>query len=269
MISKWIDNPDGCSLCWLSGPVGTGKSAIAQTISQRCADEGRLAATFFCSRRDAFRSNGKTLILTIAYQLATAFPSLKYAIFAVVENDPLILERGIPVQFQHLIINPIMQNSDVLPRMVVVIDALDECDDQSASEIARLLPSVAKNHDLPLLFLITSRPTSDIELPFMRNSSVVRFFALRDFDVRDDIRLFLTRRFEEIYEDHLITMREVVKPWPSADQIDQLMDMSHHLFIYASSITRYVDDRSYSPDDRLKTILAAESVCICGTRSAV
>src|ERR1700734_3249220 len=38
LIYDWASNPSDRCLCWLSGHVGTGKSAIAQTISQRCAN---------------------------------------------------------------------------------------------------------------------------------------------------------------------------------------------------------------------------------------
>ena len=49
--------------------------------------------------------------------------------------------------------------------MVVVIDALDECDEKSAKEIARLLSDLGKINDLPLQFLVTSRPAYHIEQP--------------------------------------------------------------------------------------------------------
>lgn len=77
LISDWVSNPDGHLLCWLSGHVGTGKSAIAKTISQRCDKAGQLAAAFFGSRSDADRSDGKKLVSTIAYQLTKSFPSLE------------------------------------------------------------------------------------------------------------------------------------------------------------------------------------------------
>jgi len=88
LISDWISNPNGRLLCWLRGHAGSGKSAIAQTISRRCADAGQLAAAFFCSRVNA--DHGRKLVSTIAFQLTRSFPSLEDSIHAVVEGDPQI-----------------------------------------------------------------------------------------------------------------------------------------------------------------------------------
>jgi hypothetical protein len=215
LISEWVSNPDGRGICWICGPVRTGKSAIAQTISQRCANKGHLAATFFCSRGDTDRSNGKKVIRTIAYQLALSYPPLQDLIRIAVENNLLSLETSLPTLFQTLVVNPLIEIRSALPRMVVVIDGLHECDEESAKEIARLLCETVKTHDLPLQFLVTSRPMSHIEVPFVRSHYVVKSFALNDFDVHDDIRSFFSHRFEEIYENHSSVMYDVAKPWPT------------------------------------------------------
>ncbi|TFK35769.1 hypothetical protein BDQ12DRAFT_560347, partial [Crucibulum laeve] len=55
LISQWLtatpistDNPSS-RILWLHGPAGAGKSAIAQSIAQDCAQTRRLAASFFFS----------------------------------------------------------------------------------------------------------------------------------------------------------------------------------------------------------------------------
>ena len=254
LISDWISDPNDRLLCWLCGHAGSGKSAIAQTIARRCADAGQLAAAFFCSRGNA--DHGRKLISTIAFQLTRSLPSLEDPIHAVVEGDPQIFNRAIPVQFQRLIINPLIHNRSTLRRLVVVIDALDECDEKAAAEIARLISDAAENRDLPIQFFITSRPALHIEVPFITKDFVIKSFILHGFGVRDDIRLFLTSRFQEIYEHHP-AMRDVASPWPSDTQIDRLIEMSD-LFIFASSVIRFVDDRSNSPDDQLEAVLGNE-----------
>ena len=251
LISHWVANPNGRRLYWLCGHTGSGKSAIAQTISRHCDNAGQLAAAFFCSRGNA--GHGKMLVSTIAYQLTKSLPSLDGFIRNKIAEDPHIFERTIAVQFQRLIVDPVTQNSGSIQRLVVIIDGLDECDDRSAREIAPLVSDAVKNRNFPLQFLVTSRPVSHIERPFARNNSIMNSFTLRNFGVRDDIRLFLTTCFREIYEDHP-AMRDVAPPWPSHSQIERLVEMSD-LFIFASSVIRFIDDTSNSPDDQLKVVL--------------
>jgi len=49
-LLDWVESDSPERILWLSGSAGTGKSAIAQTISERCKRNGCLAATFFFFR---------------------------------------------------------------------------------------------------------------------------------------------------------------------------------------------------------------------------
>lgn len=44
---------------WLYGPAGAGKSAIAQTFAERCAEIDAFLASFFFSRSDPKRNNAQ------------------------------------------------------------------------------------------------------------------------------------------------------------------------------------------------------------------
>ena len=70
-------------IMWLHGAAGAGKSAIAQTIAERCQALNLLLASFFFSRSDPSRSHAKYLIATIAYQVAMNFPSTRALITVV------------------------------------------------------------------------------------------------------------------------------------------------------------------------------------------
>ena len=50
-------------------------------------------------------------------------------------------------------------------------------------------------------------------------------------------------------------MRGIVKPWPSDDQMDRLVEISHGLFIFAACVARFVDNHSYAPNDQLEMVL--------------
>ena len=70
-IEEWIGAGAGrgaMDLLWLHGPAGAGKSAIAQTVAEICAERGQLAASFFFSRSSPDRNALKHLFPTIAVQ---------------------------------------------------------------------------------------------------------------------------------------------------------------------------------------------------------
>ena len=59
---------------WLNGLAGTGKSTIAQTFAEISFADGKLGASFFCSRDFENRSNLQVIFPTLAFQLAYRYP---------------------------------------------------------------------------------------------------------------------------------------------------------------------------------------------------
>ena len=65
-IELWIRDFDKPPVYWLNGLAGTGKSTIAQTIAERTFADGRLGASFFCSRDFEDRRNLQSIFPTLA-----------------------------------------------------------------------------------------------------------------------------------------------------------------------------------------------------------
>jgi hypothetical protein len=75
-IREWLDGHDNdkrAVVCWLNGPAGYGKSALAQTIAECYAAEGRLLGSFFFLRGAGERSHISRLIPTLAHQISLTF----------------------------------------------------------------------------------------------------------------------------------------------------------------------------------------------------
>ncbi|KAF9069179.1 hypothetical protein BDP27DRAFT_1184003, partial [Rhodocollybia butyracea] len=83
--------PNDSSICWLYGPAGAGKSAIAQTVAEACANDRILAGSFFFWRSDSSRNNPARLFTTLAFQIATAMPELRSIINSVIMKNPNLL----------------------------------------------------------------------------------------------------------------------------------------------------------------------------------
>jgi hypothetical protein len=131
-IMEWIDGGGDRRICWFSGPAGFGKSAIAQTVADRCAAANTLAASFFFSRGAGSRGRIAGLIPTLSYQLTLSVPDTKSSIQNVLRSDhtSTIPNQSLEDQFQKLIVNPVRTLNKPFPTMIVVIDALDECDER-------------------------------------------------------------------------------------------------------------------------------------------
>jgi ATP/maltotriose-dependent transcriptional regulator MalT len=196
-IVQWIDGGSDRPICWLSGPAGSGKSAIAQTVAERCAEKNRLGASFFL-RGVGHRSDFTRFLRTLVYRLACFSPSTRQHIQNVLQNDPLIVNGAFADQFQKLMIDPL---PNLAFPLVIVIDALDECDDKDSitNLIQVLLTHSSRGDHIPYRFLMTSRVEehirSEFEVSVGRVHPAVYPLALQEFSANDDIRLYLRSRF--------------------------------------------------------------------------
>ena len=76
-IKYWLTSEHGQRVFWLNGLAGTGKSTIAQTFVDTTFADGKLGASFFCSRDFEDRSNLQRIFPTLAFQLACKYPDFR------------------------------------------------------------------------------------------------------------------------------------------------------------------------------------------------
>jgi len=175
-IMDWVKDPNKFALfLWLYGPAGAGKSAIAQTIAELLEELGLLAAAFFFSRNAAGRNDKTRLVPTLVYQLVKFIPEIRAHVLEVLEQDPALFSYSVEAQIQALIVKPLnaAANEEALaaillsrPRLII-LDGLDECYTTSAqTQILNSLSTATKHLQIPLFFLIASRPEQDIRQSF-------------------------------------------------------------------------------------------------------
>src|ERR1700719_990976 len=147
---------------WINGVAGSGKTTIAYTAAEFCEDKGILAASFFCSRDNADCSNLKLVFTTIAYQLGQFCPEFKDGLSEVIRSNPHVVYSNASYQLEKMIIKPLLAVRTKFPPSIVVIDALDECKDDSSTSAILACISQHVEKLFPLKFLITSRPVLQI-----------------------------------------------------------------------------------------------------------
>ncbi|TDL30196.1 hypothetical protein BD410DRAFT_780746 [Rickenella mellea] len=247
--SDSTDDGSGRPICWLSGAAGAGKSAIAQEVATRLHDEKRLLASFFFRRGEGARSSSSRFIITLAFHISRSIPITEQLFQHVLHDNPTIANQPLHVQFEKLLVDVLCPKGIIdrstpthIPLRVIVIDALDECDDRPAiREFIRTLTAMIGNRQIPFLFFITSRVEEHIREEFEAIQSDMHHLSLDDFDARIDIHEFFRSRFENLRKTKGRIMARVPQPWPSTTDIDILVEKSSGLFIFASTLLGYVE----------------------------
>jgi len=264
-ISNWATNHASERIFWLCGKAGTGKSTISRTIAQKLDDDGLLGASFFFKRGRADRSHARLLFPTIARQLADLFPDLAHAIAAALDQDSLLCDRYLTAQFNSLLLKPLQRlDRDSFPDagVVLVIDALDECDNgESIKTVLLLLSKVEAITSVRLRIFVTSRPELPVELGFTDMSDHlhhdIRLEEAQKTSIAHDIRVFYDHEFSKIKKNSWEQYDELPVEWPAEHDIQSLVDQAIPLFIFAFTVSRYIAE--VNPRERLDLMLQQRS----------
>ena len=276
-IESWVlDDRKDTLILWISAPAGSGKSAILQTIAERFQKPKGLAASFFFSRTAAQRQTEAHLIATIAAQLAVSIPATRPFIDQAVRDHFSIFDKTLPVQMEHLVIQPLIRaslqgESSPWPSLLV-IDGLDECrGGKVQAAILRMLNDalLELKHSLPPLYLlIASRPEPAISEVFGDDLNGITYRLVLDnsYDPDRDIATFLRSCFSDIHRRRKTlfpSKSSLPLPWPSENVISFLVEKSSGQFIFAATVIRFVDEDRKLPPAQLELVLD-----ICKSRDA-
>ncbi|KAF2147950.1 hypothetical protein K461DRAFT_209141, partial [Myriangium duriaei CBS 260.36] len=198
-ITAWSDDPSGKRMFWLCGKAGSGKSTIARTIAAALHQRGRLGGSFFFKRGDGDRGNASRFAPTIALQLIDVAPALSHFIASALTNDPLVCERSLQEQFGKLLEHPLRDLEEKgfpsIASLVIVIDALDEC--ETAENVRSLLRLLAR---LRIRTFVTSRPELPVQLGFtsmqtyLHEDAVLENIQLNT--ISQDLHKYITHQLE-------------------------------------------------------------------------
>ena len=189
---RWFDYDFNRPICWLSGRAGSGKSCIAHTVALSFDSRAILAASFFFSRQPRDRST-RHLISALAYQLSSSLPQMAPYFKQLLLRDPSVVYQDTEHQFQKLILDPILSLPQVIPTRVIVVDALDECDDVAAiGEFIRDITLAAiRTPHFPFKFFFTSRMDEQLSKAFCSAARpVTHSLSLDDIDSHSEISMF-------------------------------------------------------------------------------
>jgi hypothetical protein len=238
----------------MNGMVGTGKTTILYSLCKWLEANRQLGANFCCSRLSSSCRNVNDIIPTVAYQLARYSPAIRSALCKVLEDEPDAGKLNIELQFTKLVHEPMQKVKNAIPEgvVVVVIDALDECEDNYGVQL--VLTTLMKfASSLPIKFFVTSRPEPTIRDKMLAHGgcspSVLHLHDIEQSIVKEDIKKYLTE-----------VLSSISPPLP-IDEVEQLAIRAGKLFIYAATAARYIlpDNIRVDSHARLQTMLKAKT----------
>jgi len=281
-LEDWIDSDDEeASMTLLYGALGSGKTALAQTLSELYRKYGRLAGTMFFSRTSApERSDGNRLIPTLVLQILELFPESRKDLEKWINSNKEVFAKAPSNQMDNLFVATVSLSRQQLSAKIkkrlskltgsttrgwlIVIDGLDECESHTIQEdllrvIAKALPQLS----FPFRFLITSRPADHIQRvfdrdPAFRSTRKQKINLGDEKDTEEDIRTVLKLGFSKIRTDHPLA-DHLDQSWPSAEDFEALVRNSSTHFIYATTVLSYISSKDHRPEERLAAILHARS----------
>ena len=255
-VGCWLTGNQAQQIFWLNGLAGTGKSTIAQTFAERMFADGKLGASFFCSRDFENRSNLQAIFPTLAFQLAYRYPLFRKELLRVLKAHPDVRQESLCSQMEKLIVNPL--KSVDIPTLVI-IDALDECkDEEPASAILSVLSHCVK--EIPRVkFFITGRPEPRIRSGFRLKSllpitEVLKLHEVKPEVVDGDIKLFFQTRLTELAQKR--SDCNLTEDWPTPSDIGILCQKAAGFFIYASTVVKLFTSKNRTLAEQLNRIIS-------------
>jgi WD40 repeat protein len=253
-LDDWLEDTQGQRVFWLNGLAGTGKSTITQTFAEITFAEGKLGASFFCSRGFKDRSDLQAIFPTLAFQLAYQYPLFREELLKVLRANPGIGCQSLCSQLEKVIVGPFKATQI---STLIIIDALDECrDEEPASAILSMLSRYVGQ--MPnIKFFITGRPEPRIRSGFRLKSlvpitEVLKLHEVKSEVVNSDIGLFFRTRLTNLAKTR--SDYNLTEDWPSSSDIEILCKKAAGFFIYASTVVKFVTSKTHTPVELLNRI---------------
>ncbi|EIN12241.1 hypothetical protein PUNSTDRAFT_130507 [Punctularia strigosozonata HHB-11173 SS5] len=224
IIADWINDPlDTRRVFLLYGPAG----------SATFYDMLRLGSSYCFDRSNIELTHATPVFPTIARDLSEREPQIRFQLSrAIAQDSALATSNDLRTQFRRFIVEPASQLAISGP-IVIVIDALDECDSNTRSTLLSILQSADEGDALPSNFrvLVTCRPEPDIM--DVRDPRLVRAQSMNDVlgatANEEDIQLYVRGQLSSLSRAHDVEA-----------MCTQLVLSAEGLFQWAATACRFV-----------------------------
>ncbi|EIM81970.1 uncharacterized protein STEHIDRAFT_141924, partial [Stereum hirsutum FP-91666 SS1] len=254
-FSSWFDTEDDkASIFWLTAPPGAGKTAFAHTVAFDASSRDVVLLSFFFERAVSDRNNPRAFVGTLMHLLSGLNPQFKASMCSTLDEKRELPSAPPIRQFNELLVHHASTFAN--QRILLIIDALDECSDYYDDLMTILRDQIPA---LPPTFrvFVTSRPEK-ILLRRLRPLQHVRHITieLEDADNLSDISTYVRERFATIAIDHDLDGSD----WPGDERCHSFVAKASGLFAWASVALDYIGRvKLIGRDAKLQEVLSQSS----------
>ncbi|KFZ18716.1 hypothetical protein V501_01054, partial [Pseudogymnoascus sp. VKM F-4519 (FW-2642)] len=203
---SWKDGDDVC-LLWIKGGAGKGKTMISIGLIERLSlpqDEPTVVTYFFCQNADYELKTLEAIIKGLILQLVNQQKDLKESLRRRWDTTNERFYEDVTSWRTLWNIFLEMLHRCRCPRVYVIVDALDECQDDGMADLLKLIVRTGLDQPSKIKWLLTSRPLDSAEQELLAGT--------------DQVGVSL-----ELNQKHL---SEVVKTYIASKAIE--LDRRHH-----------------------------------------
>ena len=235
-IGLWArTHSDTMNCWWITGRPAVGKSTIGAKVAETFEDEKCLYAQYFATRNIPATTDPENILPTMALQLAENSPLAATVIEDMLKTTPLSVVKKISDrQARVLLLEPLQTIAQYVPKVVVVIDGVDElanAEPSVLSEITSVLCSIMSELPTNVKILIFSRPEQWITVKIPRH---IKRLDLATDNSKDDVDRLVRAKLRELAVFH------EWNDWPSEDQVSRLCWLSDGHLGWAMTALRWI-----------------------------
>ena len=259
-IGLWACTHSDTENCWwITGRPAVGKSTIGTKVAETFEDEKSLYAQYFVSRNIPVTTDPDNIFPTMAQQLAEKSPLAAQAVQDKLEKTPLsVVKKFSDRQAQALLLEPLRAIAQYAPKVVVVIDGVDELADSEPSVLSKVtsvLCSIMSDLPANVKILILSRPEQWITVKIPLH---IKRLDLATEKSEDDVEWLVRAKLKELAEFH------EWNDWPSEVQVSLLCRLAAGHLGLAATALRWIASE-FESEGRARRDEVIEEVSQLGT----
>ncbi|KAF8335934.1 uncharacterized protein EI90DRAFT_278164 [Cantharellus anzutake] len=255
-IMTWCRNTGESQnrLMLLTAVAGAGKTSIALTIAEQCANEGDVTLLLHFFFKAGERARPDFLFTGIARALADHDPVYRTSIISALRKDPSLSTAPLAKQFENLVASPLLRTPPPSGHsMLVIVDALDECDKTVFLSLAEILREEVPKLPSSIKFFITSRQFDLVNRSLSPDYPINRLtIDLLDETNVQDCAIYISFQLQKLKKLHP-ELRDNLQD--EDKKVQEILERANGLFIWVSTIFLYMETSSNDPMRTLGRLL--------------
>jgi esterase/lipase len=202
--------PGHCSVYWLTGNAGAGKSVCAAYVITLLQSQKHDCAYHFFRAGEKAKTRVSSMLLSIAFQMAEMHPSIRETLVGMQKARKSFDGDDDAAVWRKLFVNGILKAPLQKPQFWIV-DAMDECIEME--KFVQKLNAFESSFDLRIF--LTSRQSSKLESLLGKHNIDTSVDSIQFEDTKEDtkfdMRLYLDSRLECLPVDNPIERKAMVE----------------------------------------------------------